>query len=212
MSIESGYAAMYKCPICGYATTSTNRCRTGNSKIHPTYAVNMYATGWCFKFNPNGANWRRHLLKGEHEYETALSWNYNIAASDKQDHREVPSWAWFGWDVAGSYPKTKAIGECYTFAFKKALKSIVDGTADKTVIIHATVKDVWDKHPYSHAWVEVDGVVYDWQTMEAGSSKYAGEGWPRDDFYKAYTPYNIKKYTPKQTSQLSNEKGHTGPW
>ena len=39
-------------------------------------------------------------------------------------------------------------------------------------------------------------MVKDWQTMKAGSSKWAGKGWPKREYYKAWNPKDMKKYTP----------------
>jgi len=36
--------------------------------------------------------------------------------------------------------------------------------------------------------------------MKAGSSKYAGKGWPKREFYKVWNVKNEKKYTPQEVA------------
>lgn len=105
------------------------------------------------------------------------------------------------------------IGDCYGYVFKMALKGIVED--DKGFkIVHATVEEPFAQPPrsYTHAWIEREGRVHDWQTMVMGTSKFAGEGWPKDLFYKTFKPRETREYTPKQVVEYTNKFGHTGPW
>lgn len=102
-------------------------------------------------------------------------------------------------------------GECYRYTFKGALNAIVESKPN-IVIVHATVQS-WPTDPrYNHARIEDDDKVYDWQTMVMGSSKYAGEGWPKDLFYETFKPEDVQKYSPEQVVEYTRKTGHMGPW
>ena len=100
-------------------------------------------------------------------------------------------------------------GRCYDYAYRQAMEHI---DRSDVVIVHGTVHDAWDKHPFVHAWVERDGRVYDWQTMEYGASKYAGVGWPREAFYEAFQPTDVTRYTPEEVVVNTIRQRHKGPW
>jgi len=99
-----------------------------------------------------------------------------------------------------------ACGECLSWAMKTAMM-------DKSVdVLYAMVHDPWDGKKFAHAWVEKGNKAMDWQTMEAGLSKYAGKGWPKKEFYKAYKPKNIKKYTAKEAVANRKKYGSIMGW
>ncbi len=114
---------------------------------------------------------------------------------------------------SGKGYKTVPVGECYDYVFKMTLKGIVEDDKDFK-IIHATVEEPFAQPPrsYTHAWIEREGRVYDWQTMVVGTSKFAGEGWPKDLFYDTFKPRETREYTPKQIVEYTDKFGHTGPW
>ena len=95
--------------------------------------------------------------------------------------------------------ETIACGECLSYAYKYAVKNL----GKKNVkIVYGTVQNKWISggKRYNHAWVEDGNLVKDWQTMKAGSSKYAGKGWPKREFYKVWNVKNEKKYTPQEVA------------
>ena len=47
---------------------------------------------------------------------------------------------------------------------------------------------------------EDKGKVMDWQTMELGMSNFAKKGWPKSQFYKFYTPSDLKVFTAKEAA------------
>jgi len=59
-----------------------------------------------------------------------------------------------------------------------------------------------------HAWVELDGKVYDWQHLVA--LKLGPQ--PRRAWYAKYKPTNVQEY--RQTDVLINmlKHKHHGPW
>lgn len=68
-------------------------------------------------------------------------------------------------------------------------------------------------HRYLHAWVEDNGYVYDWQTMEAGHGGiYRGRGWPRETFYEVFQPEHMVRYSWEQALANLARHGHHGPW
>jgi anti-sigma regulatory factor (Ser/Thr protein kinase) len=96
--------------------------------------------------------------------------------------------------------ETIACGECLSYAYTYAVKSL----GKKNVkITYGTVQNKWisNNKRYNHAWAEDRGKVKDWQTMKAGSSKYAGKGWPIKEFYKFWNVKNEKKYEPLEVIQ-----------
>ena len=96
--------------------------------------------------------------------------------------------------------KTIACGECLSYAYKFAIRSL---KKKNVKIAYGTVQNKWisNNKRYNHAWVEDGNKVKDWQTMEAGASKYAGKGWPIKEFYKFWNVKNEKKYTPLEVIQ-----------
>lgn len=68
-------------------------------------------------------------------------------------------------------------------------------------------------HRYLHAWIEDNGYVYDWQTMEAGhGGVYRGRGFPRDVFYELFQPEDTVRYSWEQALANLVRHGHHGPW
>ena len=91
--------------------------------------------------------------------------------------------------------ETIACGECLSYVYTYAVRSL----GKKNVkIVYGTVQNKWisNNKRYNHAWAEDGKLVKDWQTMKAGSSKYHGKGWPKREYYKAWNPKDMKKYTP----------------
>ena len=102
---------------------------------------------------------------------------------------------------------TIACGDCYRWAFKYTMYEDSEYT-----LVHANVTDMWSGKTYPHAWAENGTTVKDWQTMEAGSSKYAGKGWPQEDFYELFKPSDITKYKQENAAKLAAQSKHFGPW
>lgn len=115
--------------------------------------------------------------------------------------------------------KTIALGLCFDYAFKEARKyidddsvRIVQGILDPA---HGTEGKVFkNTRPYAHGWVERDGMVYDWQTMEqpGGGGKRHGKGWTQNDFYDLFNPIKVKKYKPSEYVSLVIKHRHNEPW
>ena len=98
---------------------------------------------------------------------------------------------------------TIACGECLSYAWKTYIINQDNKSANKKMkIVFGSVQNEWISKGkrYNHAWVEDGNLVKDWQTMEAGSSKYAGKGWPKREFYKFWNVKNEKKYTPQEVA------------
>ena len=102
--------------------------------------------------------------------------------------------------LKGLLNETIACGECLSYAYTYAVKSL----GKKNVkITYGTVQNKWinNNKRYNHAWAEDRDKVKDWQTMKAGSSKYAGKGWPIKEFYKFWNVKKEKKYEPLEVIQ-----------
>ena len=97
---------------------------------------------------------------------------------------------------------TIACGECLTYAYTQAVKN---HTKKNFKAVYGTVQNKWISggKRYKHAWVEDGNLVKDWQTNDPKgprSSKYAGKGWPKREFYKVWNVKNEKKYTPQEVA------------
>ncbi len=94
---------------------------------------------------------------------------------------------------------TIACGECLSYAWKM---SMINQDDPKMKIVFGMVGSKWISggKRYKHAWVEDKGKVKDWQTMTLGMSKYAKKGWPKKEFYKFYSPSNLKVYSAKEAA------------
>ena len=99
---------------------------------------------------------------------------------------------------------TIACGECLSYAWQTYMVKQDDKQANKKMkIVFGSVQNKWISKGkrYKHACVEDGNLVKDWQTMKAGSSKYAGKGWPIKEFYKFWNVKNEKKYEPLEVIQ-----------
>jgi hypothetical protein len=104
-------------------------------------------------------------------------------------------------------------GRCFSYAHQRAKEAFKSG--EYIEVLHGTVEEPYALDPkrYDHAWVEKEGVVYDWQIMKAGmGGKFTGLGMPVEVFYELYKPEDVKKYTPEQVIVNSVKYGHYGPW
>ena len=105
----------------------------------------------------------------------------------------------------------------FEFVMKLARQYLSD---DGVKVVHGLVnpatgtkRDEYRTAPiYQHAWVEKDGSVYDWQTLELRMGKYAGKVWPQIEFYQVFVPSFVKKYTPELALQKMWDTGTKGPW
>lgn len=108
--------------------------------------------------------------------------------------------------------ETVACGNCYPFAYR----FIADSEWDTDVtLVHGTVSEPFTDppHEYLHAWIEKEGVVYDWQTMEAShGGQYSGKGYPKSVFYELFDPKNMTKFDKEQALINLARNGHYGPW
>lgn len=106
-------------------------------------------------------------------------------------------------------------GQCFHYATQQAMKWGMLEPEDIFAVIHAVVHAPCASPPrrYVHAWIEWDGIVYDWQVMlgEYGG-KYNGKGYPKDVFYEIYKPERIRTYTAEQAMVESLKHKHPGPW
>ena len=104
--------------------------------------------------------------------------------------------------------ETIAVGECLNYAWKTYIVKQDDEVANNTIkIVFGTVQNEWISkgRRYRHAWVEENGLVKDWQTMELGMSKWAYIGWNKDYYYESWSPKDLKKYTPAEAAEMFRE-------
>lgn len=102
-----------------------------------------------------------------------------------------------------------ACGKCLSYVWKISAKFSGNKSVNKKMkIVYGTVQNKWisDGKRYRHAWIEYAGKVMDWQTMEAGLSKYAGKGWPKKEFYKHWHPKIDRIYSPSEVINNYAEK------
>jgi len=104
--------------------------------------------------------------------------------------------------------KTKPAGLCFKWANQQAIKN-------DAIVVHGIVTDPLSNppHSYPHAWIEVNGVVKDWQTMEAGCGGiYRGKGYPIDVFYELFQPQDVVKYEAHEAVTKLLATAHHGSW
>jgi len=107
-------------------------------------------------------------------------------------------------------------GECYSWASRQFLKEDM-GDAK---LQHGKVLDRWGNTSagtggyYDHAWIEREGRIYDWQTME-GPGKHGSkgkDGWSKEEFEDYFQPKDITTYQGEEPLILAARHGHYGPW
>ena len=80
--------------------------------------------------------------------------------------------------------KICSLGMSFEKDFPKLLKETIEEMHKLYFTMTNNASGDWkwisNNKRYNHAWAEDRGKVKDWQTMKAGSSKYAGKGWPSD--------------------------------
>lgn len=107
--------------------------------------------------------------------------------------------------------KTTPLGECYEWAYRQ----IFDDDSGRTVLVHGVVTEPFKSppHKYVHAWIERDGKVLDWQTIEGGGGgHYHGVGFPVDLFYELFRPTKMRRYDQKAAMLAAVKNKHFGPW
>ena len=68
--------------------------------------------------------------------------------------------------------KSIPVGQCYPWAFA-ATARLPDAR-----LVHGRVRDPVTGKRYGHAWIEDEGQVLDWQTMEIGMGPHPFVGYP----------------------------------
>jgi hypothetical protein len=110
---------------------------------------------------------------------------------------------------------TIACGQCLQYAWHTYMVKQSDAQANKKMkIVFGMVGSKWISggKRYKHAWVEDKGKVKDWQTMTLGMSKYAKKGWPKKEFYKFYSPSNLKVYSAKEAADNFKKTKSMAGW
>jgi hypothetical protein len=92
------------------------------------------------------------------------------------------------------------LGECFSYAYRFQKK--FGGT-----IKHGIVRHPWDQMQFQHAWVELRGRVYDWQTEIMGREPLTVKG-----FKEVWKPVRVKKFTKLQAAKKLLTTKHYGPW
>ena len=118
---------------------------------------------------------------------------YNTAAQEKRKVKENP--------------KKIPLGQCYSFAAKKAIDWFAADREGEFKLIQGRCTDKWNGESYLHAWVEIGDRVFDWQT-----SFTQPNGVPRDVFYDHYQPEPYREYTAEAAVSVCLKAGHWGPW
>jgi len=108
-------------------------------------------------------------------------------------------------------PKRVPVGDCFAWASKRVGERDIDWSDPDINVVHATVAPKWHDRPYEHAWVEMHGKAFDWQTHSTKP-----EGLSIKDFYDHYQPIKatIQRYSPEEAVlyPMPAHAGHYGPW
>lgn len=94
-------------------------------------------------------------------------------------------------------------GECFEWAYVTV--------PEQGRLVHAIVAHPWTKKRFAHAWLEVGGRVYDWQSVVQGLGP-GKRGWTRKAFYEAYRPRALRSYTFTEARRQAVRHRHSGPW
>jgi hypothetical protein len=108
-------------------------------------------------------------------------------------------------------PRVVPLGHCYDWAYRQT----IGDTPGHTTLVHGPVTAPLSRpaHTYQHAWVERDGVVQDWQCMEAHcGGNWMGRGYPIAVFEELFCPTSVHRYTADEARVLAARSGHYGPW
>lgn len=105
--------------------------------------------------------------------------------------------------------ESRAIGQCYPFAFQMALKVPTRDMDNprKFKVLHGKVTDKWTGKSHLHAWVEMGDKVFDWQT-----SSTKPRGVDKAVWYEMFQPWIHALYTAEQVIINCARHGHHGPW
>lgn len=94
-----------------------------------------------------------------------------------------------------------AVGDCYRYAYQLLREH------PEAILAHGTVVHPWDGTEFEHAWVELDGKVYDWQTKTMHRDPMTVA-----EFDAAWKTRNVRKYQAEQAMKNAVRHGHYGPW
>lgn len=90
------------------------------------------------------------------------------------------------------------LGECYSWAWRFVKDN--DG-----ILVHGTLTNPWDGKQLSHAWVELDGYIFDWQTQHTDPLTI-------NEFIRRWQPSGIKRYSKEEALINVIKFEHFGPW
>jgi len=141
---------------------------------------------------------------GKHEIESAIAkmealWTWMLTkAFPPPPYIASP----FPVEMKGSsYTQIKLIpervGECYKDAYHFLLRE------GEGLLVHGEVTSPADTRVIKHAWVELDGYVWEPQTKQY---------FRKPDFYDVFKPKVQAKYTPLEAAKLAVKTRHYGPW
>lgn len=100
--------------------------------------------------------------------------------------------------------ETIPIGHCFEWANRYVLKYPKKA---KVVVKHGKIYDGNSNRYINHAWLEMDGLVYDYQ-IHIGVRKQVSS----KIFDKIYRPIDVTAYTPEEVRiNMLKYKNH-GPW
>ncbi len=102
-------------------------------------------------------------------------------------------------------------GLCYPWAYHYAWDHRPDAVLQHGLItmpFSSPPKRIW------HGWVIHNGLVKDWQTMEAGDGgpKFGGKGYPVREWLDLYKPRMVEEYWGDELPEVFDHFGHYGPW
>jgi hypothetical protein len=122
--------------------------------------------------------------------------------------KKIRNWAHSQKDGVEGLDGSQACGLCFEWGYRY-LKD-----HPEAVLHHGTVREPFSDGPeFPHAWVTQNGIVKDWQTMEAGhGGKYNRRGYPEAVFAELWRPRETAAFTLIEATLASARTGHYGPW
>lgn len=107
-------------------------------------------------------------------------------------------------DLSTLHKKHGKCGLCFPFALGLAGEALNDSIyPDNEILVVHGIFPLGGEH----AWVEMGGMAYDWQTRQRKEHPLSIE-----EFYKKHNPTNIKKYPAAKALGMAIRQKNHGPW
>lgn len=106
------------------------------------------------------------------------------------------------------YPTNECFDDAVHFCFERMKKDKSLIFSNKMKVVHGILIMESGK-PYSHAWVEMDGVVYHTGILQGEKCVM---GFDRKEYYREMRVQECTRYTILEAAAMEKKHGYPGPW